>query len=105
MASNYFVFSFFKVFSSVKEEQYPESFMTSCPNRKIQADAGVDRKGRRDILIMTMLMFLMMKMMIRITMIMMMMMIIITMAMAMAMAMMMMMMMMMMMTMLDCNTY
>ena len=47
VASNYLVFSFFKVFSWAKEGQYPENFMASCPNRKIEADAGVDRKGRR----------------------------------------------------------
>ena len=47
VASNYLVFSFFKVFSWVKEGQYPEHFMVPCPNRKMQGDAGVDRKARR----------------------------------------------------------
>ena len=46
VASN-LVFSFFKVFSWVKDEQYPEHFMAPCPNTKMQGDAGVDRKGRR----------------------------------------------------------
>ena len=47
VASNYLVFSFLKVFSWVKEGQYPEHFMVPCPNRKMQGDAGVDRKARR----------------------------------------------------------
>ena len=46
VASNYLVFSFLKVFSWVKEGQYPEHFMVPCPNRKMQGDAGVDRKAR-----------------------------------------------------------
>ena len=47
VASNHLIFTFFKVFSWVKEGQYPEHFMAPCPNRKMQRDAGVDRKGRR----------------------------------------------------------
>ena len=47
VASNYLVFSFFKVFSWVKEGQYPEHFMAPCRNTKMLGDAGVDRKGRR----------------------------------------------------------